>query len=109
MRSLAAVEPSDLAWELAAEAVAASPVPVTRTDRRAESLSLDDASVDAVLVTFSLCTVQDPAAVLRQARRVLRPGGRLHFLEHGLSRMRRCSAGSAGSTHCRDVSRVVAT
>ncbi|QDO89729.1 class I SAM-dependent methyltransferase [Ornithinimicrobium ciconiae] len=85
VRSLAAVEPSDLAWELAAEAVAASPVPVTRTDRRAESLSLDDASVDAVLVTFSLCTVQDPAAVLRQARRVLRPGGRLHFLEHGLS------------------------
>lgn len=85
VRSLTAVEPSDLAWELAQEAVAACPVPVTRGDREAEWLSRPDASVDRVLVTFSLCTVADPRLVLAEARRVLRPGGALHYLEHGLA------------------------
>lgn len=85
VRSLTAVEPSNLAWKIAAEAIAASPVPVTRGDLRAERISLADASVDAVLVTFSLCTVQDPGEALAEARRVLRPGGTLHFLEHGRS------------------------
>jgi len=85
VRSVVAVEPSDLAWEMAQDAVARSAVSVTRGGREAESLAQPDDSVDAVLVTFSLCTVRDPAAVLGEARRVLRPGGRLHFLEHGLS------------------------
>lgn len=85
VRSLTAVEPSDLAWEMAAYAVGDSPVAVTRGDLRAERLSLADASVDAVLVTFSLCTVTDPAQALAEAHRVLRPGGSLHFLEHGRS------------------------
>ncbi|WP_256842228.1 class I SAM-dependent methyltransferase [Ornithinimicrobium cryptoxanthini] len=83
VRSLTAVEPSDLSWQIAEEAIAASPVPVTRGDLRAEAISLADASVDAVLVTFSLCTVQDPGQALSEARRVLRPGGTVHFLEHG--------------------------
>lgn len=85
VRSVTAVEPSDLAWEMAQKAVERSGIPVTRGGREAESLSQPDGSVDEVLVTFSLCTVRDPAAVLGEARRVLRPGGRLHFLEHGLS------------------------
>lgn len=85
VRSLIAVEPSDLAWEMASYAVGDSPVEVTRGDLRAERISLPDASVDAVLVTFSLCTVQDPAQALTEAARVLRPGGALHFLEHGRS------------------------
>lgn len=83
VRSLTAVEPSDLSWQMAEQTIAASPVPVTRGDLRAERISLADASVDAVLVTFSLCTVQDPGQALSEARRVLRPGGMLHFLEHG--------------------------
>ncbi len=85
VRSLIAVEPSDLAWEMASYAVGDSPVEVTRGDLRAERISLPDASVDAVLVTLSLCTVQDPARALSEAARVLRPGGALHFLEHGRS------------------------
>lgn len=89
VRSLIAVEPSNLAWEMASYAVGDSPVEVTRGDLRAERISLADASVDAVLVTFSLCTVQDPARALAEARRVLRPGGSLHFLEHGRSPDRR--------------------
>jgi ubiquinone/menaquinone biosynthesis C-methylase UbiE len=48
----------------------------------AESLPLEGASVDTVAFTLVLCTVDDPAASLAEAARVLRPGGRLLFLEH---------------------------
>jgi ubiquinone/menaquinone biosynthesis C-methylase UbiE len=51
----------------------------------AERIPYDDASFDTVLVTYSLCTIADPAAALREMRRVLEPGGRLLFCEHGLA------------------------
>jgi ubiquinone/menaquinone biosynthesis C-methylase UbiE len=51
----------------------------------AESLPFPDSSFDTVVSTFTLCSVADPRQVLDEARRVLKPGGRLLFLEHGLS------------------------
>lgn len=48
----------------------------------AERLPVDDASVDAVVSTLVLCSVDDQASVLREIRRVLRPGGRYLFVEH---------------------------
>jgi ubiquinone/menaquinone biosynthesis C-methylase UbiE len=48
----------------------------------AEALPVPDHSVDAVLGSLVLCSVRDPAAALREVRRVLRPGGRFVFLEH---------------------------
>lgn len=46
-------------------------------------IPLEDDSVDTVLMTYTLCTIPDPAAALEQMRRVLRPGGKLIFCEHG--------------------------
>jgi len=51
-------------------------------DAPAESLPLPDGSVDTMLATLVLCSVDDPERALAEARRVLRPGGRLLFLEH---------------------------
>jgi ubiquinone/menaquinone biosynthesis C-methylase UbiE len=48
-----------------------------------EAMPYDDASFDTLLVTFTLCSVQDQAQVLSEMRRVLRPGGKALFLEHG--------------------------
>jgi len=51
----------------------------------AEKIPFDDASFDSIVVTYSLCTIPDPVAALREMRRVLKPGGRLIFCEHGLA------------------------
>ena len=80
-----AVEPSDTAWRLAGRAVAASPVVIERVGLDGQRLPLADESCDGALSTFTLCTVEDDALALRELYRVLRPGGALHFLEHGLA------------------------
>jgi ubiquinone/menaquinone biosynthesis C-methylase UbiE len=80
-----AVEPSDTGWRLAAKRVDASPVPIRRVGLDGQALPLEDDSVDDALSTWTLCTIPDAVAALREVRRVLRPGGRLHFVEHGLS------------------------
>lgn len=50
--------------------------------RSAEDLEFDDNSVDAVVCTLVLCTVQNPARVISEVHRVLKPGGRFFFIEH---------------------------
>ena len=80
-----AVEPSDVAWNLAARHVESSPVPVARGGLDGQRLPFPDASFDSALSTFTLCTIPDLSAALAEVRRVLRPGGELHFVEHGLA------------------------
>jgi SAM-dependent methyltransferase len=80
-----AVEPSDVAWRLSEPRRRSSSAPVVRSGLDGQRLAEADASYDGALVTFSLCTIEDPALALREVRRVVRPGGRLHFLEHGLA------------------------
>lgn len=82
---VAAVEPSDLSWQLAGPRVRAAAIPVRRSGLDGQSLPFDDDSFDAALSTWTLCTIPDVAAALSEVRRVLKPGGRLHFLEHGLA------------------------
>ncbi|MGA3218607.1 MAG: class I SAM-dependent methyltransferase [Acidimicrobiales bacterium] len=78
-----AVEPAKLARRLAARRAGARAVPVRHIGLDGQAIPLPDASCDAALSTFTLCTVADPAKVLAELRRVLRQEGRLHFLEHG--------------------------
>jgi len=80
-----AVDPATVGRELAADRVAASPIPVEYVGLDGQSLPLADESVDHVLSTWTLCTIPDVHRALTEIRRVLRPGGTLHFLEHGLS------------------------
>ena len=80
-----AVEPRDAAWRLAQRAIGASPIAVTRVGLDGQHLPLADASCDAALSTFTLCTVPDDALVARELWRVLKPGATLHVLEHGLA------------------------
>jgi ubiquinone/menaquinone biosynthesis C-methylase UbiE len=82
---VSAVEPSDVGWKLAAERVTAATVPVQRSGLDGQSLPFPDDSYDAVLSTWTLCTIPDVSVALREVRRVLKPGGTLHFLEHGLA------------------------
>ena len=82
---VAAVEPSDVGWRLAAGRLRAAAVPVQRAGLDGQALPFADASFDAALSTFTLCTIPDAEQALREVRRVLRPGGRFHFVEHGLA------------------------
>ena len=83
VRRVRAVDPAAYGRTLAAKRVAASPVPVEYVGLDGEQLPLDDASVDHVLTTWTLCTIPGVDRALGEMHRVLRPGGALHFVEHG--------------------------
>jgi ubiquinone/menaquinone biosynthesis C-methylase UbiE len=82
---VAAVEPADVAWKLAAKRLEATTVPVRRSGLDGQSLPFADDSYDAALSSWTLCTIPDVATALRELRRVLKPEGTLHFVEHGLA------------------------
>jgi len=82
---LVAVDPSEELLSMARKRIAGLAFPVDLRRERAESLSLEDASIDTIVMTFTLCSVPEPVRALREMRRVLKPGGRLLFVEHGLA------------------------
>lgn len=82
---LLAVEPAVVGRRLAAGRLAATAVPVEFVGDDGQRLPVPDTSVDHVLVTWTLCTIPDVERALGEVRRVLRPGGTLHFVEHGRS------------------------
>ena len=77
------LEPSEGMRRRAARRVSESPVPVEWLDLPGEQIPLEDGSVDCVLLTYTLCTIPDYTTALAGMRRVLRPGGKLLFCEHG--------------------------
>ncbi|MFE3291442.1 class I SAM-dependent methyltransferase [Rhodococcus sp. NPDC059234] len=85
VESVSAVEPSDLGWKLAGARLAASTVPVERSGLDGQSLPFPDNTFDTALSTWTMCTIPDVDAALHEVRRVLKPGGTLHFVEHGLA------------------------
>ena len=83
--SVHAVEPSDVGWRLSEQRRASTSLPIDRSGLDGQRLDEPDESFDCVLSTLTLCTIPDAHRALAEVRRVLRPGGRLHFLEHGLA------------------------
>jgi ubiquinone/menaquinone biosynthesis C-methylase UbiE len=85
VKRVQAIDPATAGRKLAAKRVAASPVPIEYAGLDGQALPLGPASVDHVLITWTLCTIPDVESALHEMRRVLRPGGKLHFAEHGRS------------------------
>lgn len=77
------VDPSAGGRKLAAKRIAASRVPIEFVGLDGQDLPLGDNTVDHVLTTWTLCTIPDAERALAEMHRVVRPGGTLHFLEHG--------------------------
>ena len=77
------LEPSEGMRRKARAVVEASSIDIEMIDLPGEEIPLDANSADTVLVTYSLCTIPDAVAALEGMRRVLKPGGRLLFCEHG--------------------------
>jgi len=58
---------------------------ISFVEATAESIDLESATFDSVVIGFSLCTIPDPMQALAEAHRLLKPGGSLFFMEHGLA------------------------
>jgi ubiquinone/menaquinone biosynthesis C-methylase UbiE len=82
---VAAVEPAEVGWRLASKRVRESSIPVQRAGLDGQSLPFEDDRFDAAVSTWTMCTIPDIDAALAEVRRVLKPGGTLHFVEHGLA------------------------
>lgn len=110
--AVVAVEPEPYLRAKAGEAAVAATVPVEMRDGVADALPLEDASVDAAVLSLVLCSVPDTAGAISELRRVLRPGGEVRFFEHvraarpGKARLQRSLDRSrlwpalAGGCHC---------
>jgi SAM-dependent methyltransferase len=83
--SIQGVDPSEGLRDQARAAPRALGLEVEVTAGRAEALPFEDDAFDTLVCTFTLCSVHSPGAALEEARRVLKPGGRFLFCEHGLA------------------------
>lgn len=77
------LDPAMQMHRLALKRIARAGLDVELIGLSAERIPLEDSSFDTVLITYTLCTIPDPVAALREMRRVLAPSGRLLFCEHG--------------------------
>ncbi|WFU20564.1 class I SAM-dependent methyltransferase [Bradyrhizobium sp. CB3481] len=81
---LLALEPSPQLTAMARNAPHPG-APVNFIEASAEAIPLDDRSIDTVVTTWTLCSIPDAAMALTEMRRVLQPGGKLLFVEHGMA------------------------
>ena len=83
--ALTTVEPNVGMGAIAQKRIRASPIKVDTTLLNGEALSLPDESFDSVVCTWTLCSIPNARKALSEAYRVLKPGGKFFFIEHGLS------------------------
>jgi ubiquinone/menaquinone biosynthesis C-methylase UbiE len=79
------IDPSPRLLVIARRRAEAAGVYVALVQGSAAAIPLADQSIDTVVMTWTLCSIADPSAALREMRRILKPGGKLVFVEHGLS------------------------
>jgi len=79
------IDPSARLLAIARRRAAASGIPAELLQACATAIPLSDDAVDTIVMTWTLCSIPDPLAALREMRRVLKPDGNLFFVEHGLS------------------------
>lgn len=82
---LYALDPSEEMWSLAKEKTDNNPIKIEFIKGFAEEIPLNDATIDSILITYTLCTIPTVSKALSEFRRVLKPGGKLIFCEHGIS------------------------
>jgi ubiquinone/menaquinone biosynthesis C-methylase UbiE len=85
VNTIVGLDPSERLLSMACKRAANIDVPVDLVRGSATAIPLDNDSVDTVVMTWTLCSVPDPLGALREMRRVMKPGGMLLFVEHGLS------------------------
>jgi SAM-dependent methyltransferase len=85
VREVLALEPAPRLVSMARNASRASTMPVSLLEASAEAIPLDGHSVDTIVTTWTLCSIPQATTALAEMRRVLRPGGKLLFVEHGLA------------------------
>ena len=81
--SVTGVDPDDHIWTRSQARRTAASFPVHRIGLSGEDIPLETDSADTVVVTYTLCTIPDPVAALKEMRRILKPGGEVLFTEHG--------------------------
>ena len=89
VQELLALDPATLGRKLAAKRLAQVSFPVEFVGLEGENIPLEDNSLDAVVSTWTLCTIPGVRQALQEIKRTLKPGGQFHFLEHGLSKDRK--------------------
>jgi len=85
VESLTALDPSEELLRMAGRKAQGARFPVEFRNCSSENIPADDAAFDTVVSTWTLCTIPDPLQALREMKRVLKPGGTLLFVEHGLA------------------------
>ena len=83
--AITAIDPNEGMAAIAASRVDSSAIPITLKTASAEALPMDTAVFDAVVCTWTLCSIPNIEQALSEAYRVLKPGGKFFFIEHGLS------------------------
>lgn len=86
VRRIYGVDPSAELQRFASKRASTVPFQVTLLRQSAEEpMPFEDSSIDTIVMTWSLCSIPNPAAALQQMKRVLKPEGRMFFIEHGRS------------------------
>src|SRR5262245_23924015 len=85
VREVMGLDPSSRLLAMAGRKAALAPAPVTLLRGSAESMPLENNSIDTVVMTWTLCSIPRAARALDEMRRVLKPAGQMLFAEHGLA------------------------